>query len=97
MRRTFRVTVTTTAELTLDSSVIREATSDEWRKMFWDLRSAEDVAAHVGFNMLTNHLELSELDGFSGADDALAKLANVETETEAESKRRVPAAAKDEP
>lgn len=62
-----------TAIIELDDAVI-EAVDDAWRAMFYKLFTPEDIAAHVGFNLVVNHARLSMLDGWADQPDENAKI-----------------------
>jgi|GEM_PF-3337337 len=60
------------AVIELDEAVI-EAVDDEWRAVFYDLRTPEAVAKHIGYNLIVNRLVLSQLDGWADQPDANAR------------------------
>ena len=60
--RTFYVTFV--AKIEVSKSLIKAASSKEWRNKFYDLRSGEQVAEHLAFNLVQGRL-LSQLDGFA--------------------------------
>lgn len=59
------------AIIELDDAVI-EAVDDEWRAMFYKLRTPEQIAGHVGFNLIVNRGRLSMLDGWADQPDGNA-------------------------
>ena len=67
-KRAFEVTVVGWATIEIDDEVI-DAVDDEWRSVFYDIRSAEQVAEHIGYNMLVNNATLSQIDGWADMDD----------------------------
>ena len=85
MKRRYRVTVTTTAVLEIDDAIF-EAVDDEWRSMFYNLDTREEIGAHVGFNMLINDCKLTSIDGFANLDDKLVSIVpqTLEHDSEAE-------------
>jgi hypothetical protein len=80
MKRRFRVTVETTAILEIDDKVFA-AVDDDWR-----FRDNDDIAAHVGFNVLINNCKLTSIDGFAGLNDKLVSIVpqTLEQDSEAE-------------
>jgi hypothetical protein len=63
-----------TAVIELDSAVI-DAVTDEWRTVFYpSLKTAEDIAEHVAYNMIVNDAKLSQLDGWADQPDSNAKI-----------------------
>lgn len=69
----FRVRFEGEALLKLDQEVINQV-DDEWRESLYNLKDAEDIAAHIGFNLIFNNWKLSELDGWANLKDNMAKL-----------------------
>lgn len=70
----FKVTFEVTVELDIDRSVIKEATSADWRKSFYDLHTPVDVAEHIGFNAIANDIrDVTRLDGFAHIDKGKVK------------------------
>jgi hypothetical protein len=70
----FKVTYEVTVELDIDRSVIKEATSADWRKSFYDLHTPEDVADHIGFNAIANDIrDVTALDGFAHIEKGKVK------------------------
>jgi len=58
----------------LDNEVIKSV-DDEWRKVFYSgLRSEQDIAEHLAFNIIVNNANLSMLDGFANFPDDFAKI-----------------------
>lgn len=61
-----KVTYQVTIELDIDEAVIKETTSEDWRRDFYDFRTPSDVAEHVAFNFVANDVrEVTGLDGFA--------------------------------
>lgn len=77
--RKFRVTVTASVTLELDERVLAHV-DDDWRRQFYPLRSAEEVAEHLGHNVLLNGCDLSDIDGFANLDDALMRVSDEDVE-----------------
>ena len=49
----------------LNDKVI-EAVDNEWRDTFYpDLKTPQQIAEHIAYNIIINNTELSELDGFA--------------------------------
>ena len=71
-KRYFKVTIQTDAIVRLDDAVI-EAVDDEWRSAFYSLRTPEDIAGHIGYNMIVNRWPLSSLDGWADQPDENAQ------------------------
>jgi|WetSurMetagenome_2_1015567.scaffolds.fasta_scaffold1711879_2 hypothetical protein len=63
MRR-FEIEIHGTAIIELDEKVI-DVVDDVWRSQLYDLYTPEEIAAHVAFNMIVNHLQLSSMDGWA--------------------------------
>lgn len=62
----FKVTHEVTVEVEVDEDVIKEATSEDWRKSFYNLHTPEDVAEHLAYNCVANCVEdVTVLDGFA--------------------------------
>lgn len=61
------------AIIELDDAVI-EAVDDEWRSVFYKLRTPEEIAEHVGFNLIVNRQPLSNLDGWADQPDKNARV-----------------------
>lgn len=71
-----------TATIELDDAVIN-AVDDEWRKSLYDLNTPEEIARHVGFNMVVNGLRLSSVDGWADQDDSNARALTLDWDIEA--------------
>jgi len=72
-KRRFRVEFSGDAIIEIDDAVI-DAVDDEWRAVFYDLYTPEDIAEHIAYNLIVNHARLSMLDGWADKDDSLARL-----------------------
>lgn len=78
----FKITYTTYATLELDDEVIN-AVNDDWRSTFYNLFSPEEIAEHVGRNLILG-ARLSMLDGFADQSDSSAKLTLEDEDIESE-------------
>jgi hypothetical protein len=61
------------AVIELDDAVI-DAVDDDWRSMFYQLYTREDIAEHVGYNLVINRAKLSFLDGWADQPDENASI-----------------------
>ena len=61
------------AVIELDQSII-DVVDDDWRKHLYPLYTPEEIAEHICYNMVTNHLQLSQLDGWANMDNGLVKM-----------------------
>jgi len=59
--------------IAVDQKLIDEVLSDEWKNVFYDLKNAEGVAAHIARNMGCYDYTLSDMEGF-GSDESLVKI-----------------------
>lgn len=66
--------VTLEFEVEVDEQALDRCNDDEWRKEMYHFTTHEQVAAHVGFNMVRNNIGLSSMDGFADLSDDLAKV-----------------------
>jgi len=71
----FTVTLTTEVEIDLDQKVIDQV-DDEWRSMFYNLHTPEDIAEHIGFNLVVNNASLTMLDGWADLSDDMVRVNN---------------------
>jgi hypothetical protein len=67
-KRIFVVSFEAEAVIELDDAVI-DAVDSEWRSVFYQLHTPEDIAEHIGFNLVINRAELSHLDGWADQSD----------------------------
>ena len=72
-KRSFEVSFEFEAIIELDDNVI-DVVDDEWRSQRYNLRTPEDIAEHIAFNLIINHGKLSSLDGWADQPDDNAKL-----------------------
>ena len=77
----FTITYTVWADLDLDQDVI-DAVDEEWRSSFYDLHTPEDIAEHIGRNLLRG-VRLSMLDGWADQPDTNANLSVSDEDVEA--------------
>jgi len=63
----FDITFTVTARIRLDTKVI-EQVDDNWRKVFYDLRTPNEIVEMIAYNMLQGR-SLSRMDGFADLPD----------------------------
>ena len=61
------------AVIELDQAVI-DAVDDDWRKHLYPLHTPEQIAAHICYNMVENHLQLSDMDGWADKDNGMARI-----------------------
>ncbi|MCK5216371.1 MAG: hypothetical protein KAJ93_01190 [Methanosarcinales archaeon] len=57
----------------IDDDVINSI-DDEWREMFYDLTTHQEIAEHIAFNIIVNNAGLSRLDGFANFPDEFANI-----------------------
>jgi hypothetical protein len=53
----------------IEDEVIK-AVDDEWRKIFYDLKTPQEIAEHIAYNQIVNDAGLSRLDGFANFPDS---------------------------
>ena len=68
----FNITFTVHATVEIDQDVI-DAMDDDWREQFYNLNTPEDIAGHIGRNLILGS-RLSMLDGFADQSDTGATL-----------------------
>ena len=61
------------AVIELDQAVI-DAVDDDWRAGLYPLHTPADIARHICYNMVENHLQLSQMDGWADKDNRLARI-----------------------
>ena len=83
MWKKFRVSVTVYAILKLKDAVIN-VVDDEWRASIYDLQTPEEIAGHIGRNLILNTDKLSKLDGWADQPDSNAELEIYDEEVDAE-------------
>ena len=50
------------------------AVDDKWRSQFYQLKTPEDIAEHIAYNMIINNAKLSQLDGWADKSDSKSKI-----------------------
>ena len=60
-------------DIEIEDDVIK-AVDDEWRSKFYDLKTPQEVAEHVAYNIIVNDTGLSQLDGFANFPDQHARI-----------------------
>ena len=63
-KRYFEISLSGWAVIELDDQVI-DVVDDDWRSQLYNLRSPEEIAAHVAYNLLITKWPLSKLDGWA--------------------------------
>lgn len=53
---------------------------DEWREVFYQIYTLEDLAKHLAWNLGIRNARLSPLDGFADRDDSQAHLIDVDVD-----------------
>jgi hypothetical protein len=76
MKRMFRVNVA--VDISLDEALVASVLDPKWRAQFYDLRTPEDVAGHLAFNLLQGRL-MRHLDGFADQPEDAAVIGDIET------------------
>lgn len=74
--RKFMITYTGEIEVEIDDAVI-SVVDDEWRSVFYDLFTPEEIAEHVGLN-LADGATLTQLDGFAALENDMARVITTE-------------------
>jgi hypothetical protein len=70
--RYFKVRVEGEAIIKLDQAVI-DVVDDYWREWLYDLYTPEEIAAHVGANMICHNWPLHQMDGWADQPDENAQ------------------------
>jgi hypothetical protein len=73
MSRKFRVDFVGSVEIELEDAVI-DAVNDDWRKVFYDIHTPEDIAGMIAYNIAINRAKLSHLDGWADQPDSNVKV-----------------------
>jgi hypothetical protein len=50
------------------------AVDDKWRSQFYALKTPEEIAEHIAYNMVINGAKLSQLDGWADKSDVKARI-----------------------
>ena len=74
MTQEFEVVVVGRVRLRIEDAVINDVLTDEWRADFYPLHNPQQVADHIGYNLLVNHREVSSLDGFADREDSTVRV-----------------------
>lgn len=80
MKRTFEITLEGKATIEIDDAVLDQV-DDDWRKNFYNLQGAPEIAAHIAFNVIVNRYRLTQLDGFADLKDSMVHVIEDEWET----------------
>ncbi len=72
-KKRFRIEFTGEAVIELDDAVI-DTVTDEWRSVFYNLRTVEDIAEHIGYNLVIRNRRLDQLDGWADISNELARI-----------------------
>ena len=72
-KKQFQIRIECLATIELDDAVIN-AVDDEWRSNLYNLRTPEEIAEHIGYNLIVNRVKLSSMDGWADKDDSLARI-----------------------
>lgn len=70
--RVFEIAVT----FDIDDAVYA-VVDDEWRSVFYDLNTKDEIADHIAFNLLRGRT-LSQLDGWANMPDSMARLIDID-------------------
>jgi len=73
MKRKFLVEFNGQVEIELDDEVIN-VVDDEWRSQLYDLKTPEEIARHIGYNLVINQWNLSNLDGWADQPNSNARV-----------------------
>ena len=77
--RTFHITYSlfgedvTYATIELDQAVI-DVVDDDWREHLYQLFTPEEIAEHICYNIVKNHLQLSQMDGWADMDNSMVRM-----------------------
>lgn len=72
-KRQFQLQLECLATIEIDDAVI-QAVDDDWRSSLYDLHTPEEIARHIGYNLIVNGLHLSSMDGWADQDNNLVRL-----------------------
>jgi hypothetical protein len=72
-KRRFELHLECVADIELDDAVINAVDAD-WRSSLYDLHTPEEIARHVGYNLIVNGLHLSSMDGWADQDNSLVRV-----------------------
>jgi hypothetical protein len=69
MKRRFVVELSAEAVIDIDEAIINSV-DDEWRKQLYkDVKTPEDIAEYIAYNIFVNNLKLSHIEGFADQPD----------------------------
>lgn len=80
--RKFEVEIIGSVTIELDEKVI-DAVDDNWRSSIYNLKTPEEIAAHIAYNFVVNGATLSRLDGWADQTDDLARITDEDLEFKA--------------
>lgn len=69
----FNLRLECNAVVEIDNDVIK-AVDGDWRSVLYNLHTPEEIAEHIGYNLIVNGLRLSSMDGWADQDDSKAQL-----------------------
>lgn len=72
-KRLFNIELHSAVTVELDDAVIN-AVDGDWRSSLYNLHTAEEIAGHVGYNLVVNGVGLSSMDGWADQNDDNARL-----------------------
>lgn len=72
-KKQFNLHLECDAIIEIDDAVI-QAVDDDWRSSLYDLHTPEEIARHIGYNLIVNGLHLSSMDGWADQDNSLAQV-----------------------
>lgn len=80
MKRRFEIEQRRTFIVELDEQVIN-AVDVDWRASFYDLYTPEQIATHIGLNLI-ERVGLSQLDGFADQPNSAARIVEDDMDTD---------------
>ena len=54
--------------------VVIKSVDEEWRSMFYNLTSPQEIAEHIAYNIIVNNATLTRLDGFADLNDDYVRI-----------------------
>jgi hypothetical protein len=73
MKHIFSIELSGTATVEIDDQAI-QVVDDDWRESLYNLRTPEEIARHIAYNLIVNNARLSQLDGWADQPDDNAKI-----------------------
>ena len=61
------------AVIEIDQELI-DVVDDDWRNHLYNLHTPEEIAEHIGYNLIVNNINLSQMDGWADKDNSLARV-----------------------